>query len=286
MIRTAVRALLASLLATALLWGAAQHPLAGVWQEGQIGFRVTFIEQPGGVLSGTLEGQAGPMALDIASGPDTAQGTFQMEGETFGFAAQLQRDGATLKLWLYQVDAARQPVPGSYEEYSAVRLSPPPSAAAAQQAPPFGAPPAQQPPPFAGGAAQPPAAGGAAPSPAGAWKAEDIVGRWQSVEMSETGVMFTVAMTFEPGGTWRMDFHVGDEQIGYFGGDYSLAPDGALALREAYRSPQLCGNGRCEENTAPDTSGTDYLEFLEEDLLLFTDPGTGEATAYRRARVD
>jgi len=177
MSKTLGRALF-SLVTLALMAGAAaQHPLIGSWQETAIGFVVTFEQQPNGQLAGVLQGQDAPMPLNIASDPRGVQGTFVLDGQTLGFAAQLQADDTTLLIWLYEVDGAGQAIQTSYEQYTAYRVpGTGPTAAApagalsgAQPGAPAGAPLGTQPQPPFGGAAAPVQPGGApfggAPAP-------------------------------------------------------------------------------------------------------------------------
>lgn len=107
------------------LAASAQHPLAGTWQEAQIGFLVTFEQQPGGQLTGTLQGQSGLMPLNIGSDLQNAQGSFVLDAQTVGFAAQHQPANNMLFIWLFEFDAAGKPLQDFYEQYLAYRAAVP-----------------------------------------------------------------------------------------------------------------------------------------------------------------
>ncbi len=319
MLQTLGRALLPFIALTLGVVAAAQHPMAGVWQETEIGFVVTFEQQPNGQLTGVLQGQDLPMPLSIVSDERNVQGTFSLQGQTLGFAAQLQADDTTLLIWLYEVDAAGQPVQNSYEQYVAYRAqaSAAPPFAAQPQAPagaPFGgaATPvqpggAQAGNPF-GGAATPvqpgaptgaPFGGAAAPvqpgggqagvpfgaAPQSASSAASVVGVWQSDAAFDDGTPFSIRLTFQSGGAWTMEIVIQGGTVASYGGTYALSQDGLLQYQETNRSPQICFQGECQPNTSDDASGADYVQFPPDGSLVMTDAATGEQVSYRRVGV-
>ncbi len=259
------------------LAASAQHPLAGAWQETQIGFLVTFSQQPNGQLTGTLQGQEGPMPLNIVSDLRSAQGSFLLAGQTVGFSAQLQPDDSTLLIWLFEFDAGGQPLQDSYEQYQAYRGGSLPVPPAASQ-------PGM---PGAGGASAPPTAPGypvtpgSGPSP----QQGDITGNWRAEGQFDNGAPYTVELMFDASGAWRMDLVVEGQPFAYFGGPYTFSQDGVLRYQEAIRSPQVCYQGECQANPFPDSSGDDQVHFPDPNTMVTTDAQSGEQTVYRRSAV-
>ncbi len=265
------------------LAAAAQHPLVGAWQETEIGFRVIFEQQADGRLTGVLQGQAAPLPLNIVSDQRNAQGTFFLDGEVHGFAAQLQPDDTTLLIWLFQVDATGQPQQGSYEQYQAHRIQTPPAGGGVPYPP---APPdANQPgmPGGGGGLPQPAAPPQQAmPGPLGQQQG-DITGTWRTEDQFDDGTPFTIELKLDASGTWRVDFVAEGQPLAYFGGPYTFSQDGVLQYQETSRSPQVCFRGQCQDNLMADSSGADQVYFQDADTIVATDTQSGEQTVYRRS---
>lgn len=305
----AIRTSLFVLLLATVVTAAAQHPLAGSWLETQIGFVVTFEEGPGGQLAGTLTGQAGPMPLNLMTGPNNVQGTFQIDGTPLGFAAELQPDGATLMIWLFEVDFAGQAVPGTYEQYVAFRQSMPSAPGGFPAQPPVATPPAPASPttppgfppapsaptgtlpatPPSGAPTQPgfPATQPGAPAtqpgfPAAQPQQADIVGSWRLVEQFDDGTQYFIDFLYAPNGSWRMVIVIGGEGVAEYGGNYTLSPAGVLTSQETGRSPQLCFQGNCQPNATEDTSWVAQLSFQGPDSILAVDLETGDELLLQR----
>lgn len=270
----------------------AQHPLAGRYLETQIGFVVEFTEGAGG-LTGILEGASGPIPLEIAYDNQNVQGSFMLDGERTGFAAQLQPDLNTLWIWLFGLDAAGNAVEGSYEQYMANRVEATPTSAQPQ----LPVAPAQPEVPAATDPALPPAIGGvdtvrpgdvatsapvtmppaiATPPvttpvvPAASDIADArIVGAWQG-DLEVQGMSFIMTSVFTDDGRYREELYENGVSGGWFSGTYSLAADGLVTYQDLENSPQICMGGQCQENVTDGQPTFSTVQFIDNDTLILT----------------
>lgn len=271
----------------------AQHPLVGTYVEPTIGFVVAFELDQTGQLAGTLYGSGAPLPLTIQSDQQTASGWFLLEGQTTGFSAQLQADGSTLLVWLYQLDAAGQPIPGSDEQYTATRqqvelptptapeqppLSPPLVAPPVVQPPvvtppPMPLPPTPQPPlspepPISLPPAVIPPVSQPPLTPPAVGSAQQLTGRWQTNLQLPDGIMLVV-VDFNADGTYWEEGYVDGMQSGWFTGSWTLSADNLLHQNTTGFSPQFCVRDQCTENSSSGPT-TSLVQFMGPDTVILT----------------
>lgn len=270
----------------------AQHPLAGRYLETQIGFAVEFTENAG-VLTGILEGAAGPMPLEIVYDNQNVQGSFMLDGARTGFAAQLQPDLNTLWIWLFSLDAVGNAVEGSYEQYLANRVAAGPAPTQPQlpvapAEPQVPAAPDTSLPPAIGGVdtvrpgdvatsdpvtmppaiAAPPVATPTAPAATGIADAR-IVGAWQG-NLEVQGMSFIMTTVFTDDGRYREEIYENGVSGGWFSGTYSFAADGLVTYQDVENSPQICMGGQCQENVTDGQPTYSTVQFINNDTITLT----------------
>lgn len=258
MMRRTVIRLLTTMLVAFIAVATAQLPLLGSYLENSIGFLVTFEQQLDGRVNGYLTGATGPTPLYITTDTHNAQGSFSLQGTASGFAAQLQPDQNTLLIWLFSLDAMGQAVPGSYEQYTAMR----------QQN--SGSAPVQP--------------GGAA-SQAGS-VSSTLVGRWASNYQFQ-GMPLTIDVSFHPDGTYEEIIYTPYEAAGWWTGRWQLDASGRLQQTATAQSPQLCFMGQCSASPIAGTA-TGQLTFVSNDVFSYIPPpapGQAPGMAYRYQRV-
>lgn len=283
----------------------AQHPLEGDFLEEQLGMLLQFRQGADGALEGVVVGPEELIPMTLITEGRVLQGSFVLAGQGLGVYGELLEDDVSFAFMLYFLDAAGQPVPGSEEEFVAVRQgqSPgreaatlfPPSPSQVPQAPPVApqvlpAPPEvpqvpQASPAAPGAAQQPPAAplspapplpsvgAGAAASPgAGA----QLFGRWSATAALGGGVLLRILLDLSPDGTYRHEVHdlARGEFLAFEEGRFEMAGEGLLTLVPTHGSEELCFLDEC---VAVELEFTEYaVAFLEGGMLHLTER-SGEA---------
>lgn len=221
----------------------AQNPLVGDYLASQIGFMVSFQQDAAGQLTGSIHGADGELPLTIQADMQNVQGSFLLEGENYGFAAQLQPDGQTLMIWLYSLDVSGQPIHSSYEQYTALRQVPaqmPPMLPAAPEPESVG--------PVIGGVQ--PVEPGATPPLLGQPPVsmnQSIVGKWQGTFVLE-GVTFLATATYGADGSFLEEIYLEGQPVGWSAGTWVLGADGTLQQSSTAKSEQICIRGQCGPN--------------------------------------
>lgn len=271
----------AAMLTLAMTMGMAlaQHPLQGTYVEQLIGMVVEFQLTPTGELTGTLHGAGAPLPINLQADQQTASGWFMLENEMTGFSAQLQPDGSTLQIWFYGLDMNNQVIPGTEEQYTALRQhvdlsgamqppaigGPPMVGQAPGVQPPMNQPPMNQPPMNQPPMNQPPAGlAPAAPQGQGA----DLVGTWQGVVLLQD-LTFYVSVQFNADGTYREEGSIDGIPTSWYTGVWEITPEGLLKQTTLQMSPEFCVRGQCSPNvnSGPTLS---MVEFQEADLIVLT----------------
>jgi hypothetical protein len=281
-----------------LVWGAAlaQHPLTGSYFEAQNGFFVVF-EERGEQVQGFFLGASGWIPIELQVGAGEVMGVFSIEGAWYGMQARLAQNGHDLELWLFQLDAQRVPVQGSAEQYLAVRQDlpqgvtlPQPQASPAPANPLGQAQPAQPENPLspsqpAVNPLSPREVGPQNPLAPGGTGQTGLVGIWQG-RLELDGIIVISFSAFYPDGTYREEAYIGEEQVAFEEGRYTLSADGTLEMVSLNRSPQICFQGQCAPNDGP-TTNTGRVVFQGSDtaVVTFTDEAQGAPVTVTYQRI-
>ncbi len=78
-----------------------------------------------------------------------------------------------------------------------------------------------------------------------------VVGVWQVSFPNDGGPPVEGVVGFNPDGTYREEMTSQGQQVAFWEGRYTLAPDGTLTQTETNKSPQFCFQGQCEPNDGP-----------------------------------
>lgn len=234
-----------------------QNNLSGNYHEPQNGFTITLQQQPGGPLNGDIQG----IPLDIAQQHgDTAAGTFWLQGELNGITVQLQPDGNTLYIWLYDLDGTGQIIEHTTEGYMAYRNN-------AADAPS----PTHQP-----------------TTPSGQTNSQGaeaaLHGNWiWAHQMIPLGTIWTNT-TFYPNGAYEEASYTNGQVAHWRTGTYALA-DGHLTIWVNNHSTQTCYFGGCSPTIQVPSPRNFNIVFLNNDSMTLTEiypDGTEEAVNHVR----
>ena len=96
-----------------------------------------------------------------------------------------------------------------------------------------------------------------------------VVGVWQVSFPNDGGPPVEGVVGFNPDGTYREEMTSQGQQVAFWEGRYTLAPDGTLTQTETNKSPQFCFQGQCEPNDGPSVT-TSRLSAQSADSITLT----------------
>ena len=215
-----------ALLLPGVAW--AQQPLAGEFLELESGVLFRFTENADGSLSGEMAGSTGNLPLALETDGEVLQAWFEVEGQYAGLYGELT-DPDTLSLWLYFIDEAGQPLPGTEEQAVAVRQD---AHAEEPDMPSFSPPPMPR---F---------------SPEGYEDSTtaDITGAWTAVLEPTPGVSLHLELYLDTDGSFRHEISdaAGDYIVAWEAGSFTVAASGLLQMSPVEGSEEMCFGGECE----------------------------------------
>jgi hypothetical protein len=112
-----------------------------------------------------------------------------------------------------------------------------------------------------------------------------LVGIWQG-RLELDGISIISFSAFYPDGTYREEAYIGEEQVAFEEGRYTLSADGTLEMVSLNRSPQICFQGQCAPNDGP-TTNTGRVVFQGSDtaVITFTDEAQGAPVTVTYQRI-